>query len=534
MVSVSAVGNYYDVEDVLRNGRIHVSFYQTSAMPASSTTCSAWWISSYPRTEGSQIQRHTLVPSNITTSTQISNTSAPSTESSTFLHHLLTHPSVHNLSADILSGQIIASVIVLGFVAVFLLREWISQNARPGVFDDAEAPPEGVVPPPQPAIEQEQPAPIAPPPPAPAPVPKVAASQVPDDTTPAQKNDNPSDVSDTRDGGRRKIRRVEPEGPTWTKKGKEPAHGNLFTTPKRRHSWEGSASPRSSPVQSNPGLSLNPDQAQFTFTVPTPSSDKPTQHLEPPKLEPVPTPVPLPTPLRRPPLPAFTVPSSPSSPSGMRSRVHTPLASPSLATYRPPEELEAGPSSLSSYFQSDSPPKTLIEDLKDEHHHYFREPVQEATSQQTGSEGTSSHVPVVDIPDQQDHELSRWEEDDDNRTLDNDSSSTQHSPETPPLGIADQIPDLALASDQEDDIEDDEDDEGIVMPFRDGLEVVEAEPRIRGRAAPLAAAIPARPAQQGPPLRAEQDVIEQEEIDAAMEDDMDGALEGQYVAGCSL
>lgn len=33
-------------------------------------------------------------------------------------------------------GQIIAALIVLTFVAVFLLREWVSQNARPGLFED--------------------------------------------------------------------------------------------------------------------------------------------------------------------------------------------------------------------------------------------------------------------------------------------------------------------------------------------------------------------------------------------------------------
>ncbi|KAL0955165.1 hypothetical protein HGRIS_004073 [Hohenbuehelia grisea] len=47
-----------------------------------------------------------------------------------------THPSWLHLSSDIFAGQIIASIIVLTFVAIFLLREWISQNARPGVFDD--------------------------------------------------------------------------------------------------------------------------------------------------------------------------------------------------------------------------------------------------------------------------------------------------------------------------------------------------------------------------------------------------------------
>ncbi|KAG5654209.1 hypothetical protein H0H81_006242 [Sphagnurus paluster] len=56
----------------------------------------------------------------------------------TFLGRLTSHPLWIALSADIFTGQIIASLIVLTFVAVFLLREWISQNARPGVFEDEE------------------------------------------------------------------------------------------------------------------------------------------------------------------------------------------------------------------------------------------------------------------------------------------------------------------------------------------------------------------------------------------------------------
>lgn len=60
------------------------------------------------------------------------------------------HPLWIALSADIFKGQIIASLIVLTFVAVFLLREWISQNARPGVFEDEEL------------LPDEQPVPVAP------------------------------------------------------------------------------------------------------------------------------------------------------------------------------------------------------------------------------------------------------------------------------------------------------------------------------------------------------------------------------------
>jgi len=54
------------------------------------------------------------------------------------IRKITSHPVWLALSADIFAGQIIASLIVLTFVAVFLLREWISQNARPGVFEDEE------------------------------------------------------------------------------------------------------------------------------------------------------------------------------------------------------------------------------------------------------------------------------------------------------------------------------------------------------------------------------------------------------------
>ena len=48
------------------------------------------------------------------------------------------------ISKDIFTGQIIATVVVLVFISVFLLREWISQNARPGVFEDVDPPVEVV------------------------------------------------------------------------------------------------------------------------------------------------------------------------------------------------------------------------------------------------------------------------------------------------------------------------------------------------------------------------------------------------------
>ena len=48
------------------------------------------------------------------------------------------YPVWRALSSDIFTGQIIASLIVLAFLGIFLLREWIMQNARPGVFEEDE------------------------------------------------------------------------------------------------------------------------------------------------------------------------------------------------------------------------------------------------------------------------------------------------------------------------------------------------------------------------------------------------------------
>ena len=78
-----------------------------------------------------------------------------------FPARLMAHPLWLSLSADIFTGQMIASLIVLTFVAVFLLREWISQNARPGVFEEEEGLPDE-----PPAIE-------------PAPVPHAPVPQAP-------------------------------------------------------------------------------------------------------------------------------------------------------------------------------------------------------------------------------------------------------------------------------------------------------------------------------------------------------------------
>lgn len=96
----------------------------------------AWWIS------GRDLQPSSS--SGGLVSLAVSNETVSLWTNSTVLHRLMTRPFWQSLSADIFAGQIIASLIVLIFVAVFLLREWISQNARPGVFEEEDL----VVPPP--------------------------------------------------------------------------------------------------------------------------------------------------------------------------------------------------------------------------------------------------------------------------------------------------------------------------------------------------------------------------------------------------
>ncbi|KAF9054671.1 hypothetical protein BJ165DRAFT_734901 [Panaeolus papilionaceus] len=119
----------------------------------------AWWISDRPRPLSPESENNLFY-----TKLRFDPNLPPA---KTVVGRFLQHPVWVALSADIFTGQIIASLIVLTFVAVFLLREWISQNARPGVFEDEEVPPEDPVPVPapapadpqaQPQNEQQQPA----------------------------------------------------------------------------------------------------------------------------------------------------------------------------------------------------------------------------------------------------------------------------------------------------------------------------------------------------------------------------------------
>ena len=105
---------------------------------------SAWWISARPRSPSSSPSSFFFY--NLTSRSQFNSTathtnttrgSSNDTDASTW-SGLLAQPLVRSVSADIFTGQIIATLIVLVFIAVFLLREWISQNARPGIFEEGD------------------------------------------------------------------------------------------------------------------------------------------------------------------------------------------------------------------------------------------------------------------------------------------------------------------------------------------------------------------------------------------------------------
>ena len=94
-------------------------FYSSPTVPELTQLPSAWWINDRPRPP---------TPSIFETFGNVT----PSTTSNKTANATVTYyPVWRSLSSDIFTGQIIASLIVLAFLGIFLLREWILQNARP-------------------------------------------------------------------------------------------------------------------------------------------------------------------------------------------------------------------------------------------------------------------------------------------------------------------------------------------------------------------------------------------------------------------
>ena len=168
LVGRAALDHSMDVEGILCDGRCYVRGPATRSFLTSLTPHSAFWIADIPRPP---IPHDREEPSPAFNVTLFSNLTDPNTS---LISVISSHPVWKSLAADIFLGQIIASLIVLTFVAVFLLREWVSQNARPGVFEDVDIPPQVDDPPPEPNADQpREPQPDGPPPPPIAPRPET-------------------------------------------------------------------------------------------------------------------------------------------------------------------------------------------------------------------------------------------------------------------------------------------------------------------------------------------------------------------------
>lgn len=430
---------------------------------------------------------------------------------------------------------------MLTFVAVFLLREWISQNARPGFFDEDNLP-----------EDLPEPAPAPPPPPTP-PQPVMVPVQLPD--PPLVLNIRPRDnvrasgtalprrpVGSPNDRGLRRrhssIRDSETEEDDRSQDrvrkqsfGRR-LHAARMETAQKRREEAGEDGPFQDPTI-HPRASLANYPFTFKADLPAPRPRRasslgeessppsaaasssslpifPEVTLDPPRGtipfqlhrfndsgtftgEPI-----SPTSLKfRRPQPPGVSSGFPSESPFALSPARTPLESPSLSTYRPPEDLEAGPSNR-GYFDHSLP--SHGEETEDE------ELVHVNVSDDSGE--------LVEVP----------------RDMPNAEASV-NVPRTPPEEMdhyfAEAEPELLFLDDPEEEGEDSD----------------ESEEREREDWAALGEEVapdPAMPAleameqvQEGiEAVRAAADAVAiaeaQEDLEANAEDDMEGAMEGMF------
>lgn len=512
----------------------------------------AWWISNRPKPE--LLAAEEVIQLNTTAPPFHEADIPPISPNATLLTTILLHPMVRSVSADIVTGQIIASVIILGFVAVFLLREWISQNARPGVFDDAELPPEAEVAPPQGDLARLAPENGAPP------LPPIDGQQNPDNPpipAPPRLADPPQAQYHRQPAV---IAKVDPDVPPIPEEEENPEPDDRRKVRRRLESPErkppptrARSLPRRMPSTSNGKalmdsrpLDLKPEQQEFTFNFKIPENHEPlgppspdelfvpimfnhtptrrpvydeptepggprrmrmvTPELSPPRQEPVEFP-----PLRRPPLPGISLPPSAlASPSSVdpvnlvRSRINTPLGSPGLATYSAPEEIEAGPSR--EYFRAAG----VDDETLQEFNRYFAE--QRSEAEGSASLPTEGPQPIPE-------DVVEGEQD----GLDSaDTSQEVHA----------HWSDEEFEEDEEEDQEDAEDaivPFGIPPPGEDENADLDGDRRngLRGNR-------PGEPAggrDANRPPQLDGDGLDPDDLDANIEDDMDGALEAIGLRG---
>lgn len=446
---------------------------------------------------------------------------------------LLHHPAVRTMSADIVSGQIISTIIVMAFVSVFLLREWISQNARPGVFDDGEAPPEPELAPqpvpgpfPMPDLDQLQ-VQVAEPRRRPLMDPGQADGATWEGLTPEAETPPltieglgtpPWDAvpGPSEDG------RVSPQlydFPT-SDKGKGKAREETSTSPpesrKRHHSSEDPYQPITSatPLFSTPqpgGSEQQPLKLDFSSWNPSSQSAPPRSRPDVPEdVSPNVSPTLPQTPSRQGRPPLFSTAQFPDkegapSPRLLNSHGQTPLASPSLATYRAPEEFEAGPSNPTGYFprpttSSGDPDGGLSSALKgadEEYEKYF--PLRRPGSSQGATYAASDEEPSDERDEDSDDmpPLSTWTDDemeDGDGERDDDANPPILGPFPDPFGDPEPV--------------DADAEVGVEGDQPEGLREINMDvfQDVQGAADDL-----------------------NDDMEAGMEDDMEGALEGESI-----
>ncbi len=198
--------------------------------------------------------------------------------------------------------------------------------------------------------------------------------------------------------------------------------------------------------------------------------------------------------LRRPPLPTMTLPPSPAlasaSASAAQSRKQTPLASPSLATYRAPEDLDAlVPDGQVDYFVEQWYADLMdANDLEEAHRKYFRDPEDRQRELEEAEAERAERAEMADV------EL--------DGDMDDDADDVRWTDEEVVAEVEEEEEEEEEGPGLEDDVHEDDADQP---------EEVEDD------------ALPEAGAVAEPP----QPIPEDLENDINIEDDMDGALEGK-------
>ncbi|KAJ3818347.1 hypothetical protein F5880DRAFT_1491547 [Lentinula raphanica] len=317
----------------------------------------AWWVSNrHPFPDRSELSpTHKFFVQEIYELSQsIFDDPTAASDYSTLLGRAVRHPAWISLSADVFSGQIIAALIVITFVAIFFLREWIAQNARPGQFDDEDE--NAILQVPPVAEPVLPPAPVVPRrPAAPRHVPRPGVQRMDVNARLALAHRQFEAVKALDSMKDRDLRFLsEEEKKERELQAQRNGQSSVSFAPLRSDEFDEefdlvvNAKARRRRLGKGKGKEREDKDGEEEMFVEILRAERlKRRNLAPPpsfvilnSSSNASTSLPG-TPIRRPPLPT-TLPSSPGAgPSS--SSVKTPLASPSLATYRAPEELEEQP-----------------------------------------------------------------------------------------------------------------------------------------------------------------------------------------------